>query len=72
MDEILNDLREGRLYLAHPKTIYEDDDEPPTPLQLQQVVADCYKSKKEFCRQLNQLIDHLDIIFRDLERPILG
>ncbi len=72
-DEVLELLRAGRLELAHPTSIDEDDEEPPTPAQLQMVVTECYKSRhqKELRQQINTLIDDLDAITRRLGRPIL-
>jgi len=72
-DDVLESFTGGRLELAHPTTMTDEEEECPTPKDLQQIVMQLYNNKKskKVCGNGQMLIDDLDLLARALGRDIL-
>jgi cell division protein FtsB len=72
-DDVLEKFTTNRVDLAHPTTLTEDDEDCPSPKDLQAIVEDLYKAKnsKEIRKNGIALIDKLDLVTRKLGRDLL-
>ena len=73
-EDVIFDLTSNRVGPAHSTSLESDDEEVVSPDQLKDAASTMYKSKElqETKESIHDIVDFLDQITRELQRPLLS